>query len=52
MCQLCVGYIHEYLDCIDSVVSQTLVRLPPKISEDGFILDFFEVKESDINRPG
>ena len=35
-----------------SLNMQTLVRLPPKISEDPFILDFFEVRDTDINKPG
>ena len=47
-CWYCLGLLVVWF----SLFVQTLVRLPPKISEDPFILEFFEVRDTDINKPG
>ena len=54
-CRVSCGDNHTLLIAVMFTLScllvQTLVRLPPKISEDSFILDFFEVRDTDINKP-
>ena len=45
----------EHVTCVSvdllSCLLQALVRLPPKLSDDEFVLNFFELRPEDLEDP-
>ena len=45
----------EHVTCVSvdllSCLPQALVRLPPKLSDDEFVLNFFELRPEDLEDP-
>ena len=53
---LCCTCFQIWLDCVDYLLYhwlylQKLIRLPPKISDSDYVINFFEVKPEDISPP-